>query len=187
MADKYQKPMNEFLVEMVAHHSLRVNPPEDVPYFLKIRHNDEDITDRFNLDKLVGDACKLTIGDPQVNNSYITASSAAQNVLALLNPSDKLEHAPGANGLLGGSPVRFHPGKVEVIPPEGLTIHDVEEINRKGLKYDGIEKIQDDGTVLFTKKTVTILQELLKINMESMKISEIEEMAKKLVSSYKKL
>lgn len=186
LADKIGVPMHNFFVEMIAHHSLRVNSPEDVPYFLRIRFKGEDITEKFNVHELVAEACKLTIGTSRVNNSSITASSATKNVLAILNPTKELEHAPGANGMLGGSPVRFHAKKVEVAPPEGMSLRDVEKINKEGLKFDGIERINDDGSVIFTNEAVR-LQQILKISWKRMRINEIEDMANDLISAYRRL
>jgi hypothetical protein len=58
-------------------------------------------------------------------------------------------------------------------------------INEEHQKYDGIEKIEDDGTVVHTEKAVKFMKETLGYDCSSVKIEENEEKAKELMYLYR--
>ncbi len=187
VANNLGVPANNLFINMVAHHSLRINPPEIVPFYLKIKLGDKDVTDRFDLHKLVGEATRTTTSTPEVSNAPLAASSAYANARNILFDTGNLKHAPGANGMIGGTPVRLDASGVEIILPEGLSMKDAEDINMKGLKFDGIERIADDGTVVFTEQTVRLLHDVLNLSWDKMKIKEAKEMSDALVRAYQRL
>ena len=67
------------------------------------------------------------------------------------------------------------------------TLEEVMKINEVGMKWSGIEKIEPDGTVIFTEEAVSFLENVLGVYREKMSVSEIEEMAKELALAYKAL
>lgn len=186
VADKIGAPMNNIFVTMVAHHAVRVYPAGDVPYYLKIRCFGEDITGKFDLNELISESNRLT-GIGVRDNAPMTAASIVKNVVAILNDSGLLTHAPGIDGIPGSVPVRLTSKGAEIMLPKDLSLEDVRKINEAGMRLDGIEKIEEDGTVFFTDQAIKLLREILHIDREKMRISETEEMAKELISAYKKL
>jgi hypothetical protein len=57
----------------------------------------------------------------------------------------------------------------------------------EGMKADGIEKIDEDGTVTFTEQAVMLLREILKIDRKRMHLDEAEKMSEELIESYNRL
>lgn len=96
-------------------------------------------------------------------------------------------HASGVKGLPGGFPVRLSSLGAEVCPPDGLNQEDIVRINTEGMKIEGVEKIENDGTVIFTKQEQRWIKEGLGLNWEKMSLSKIKEMAYELYSAYKRL
>lgn len=186
VADRVDVPMNNISITMVAHHSLRVSPPGDVPYYLRIRLSDKDITDKFDLNELITESNRIT-GIGARDNAPMTAASAVKNVIGILNNTGELGHAPGVGEMPGGVPVRITSKGAEMILPEDLTLEEARRINEEGMRMDGIERVENDGTVIFTEQAIRLLREILHLDWERMKLSEAEEMARELVSAYKKL
>jgi hypothetical protein len=61
------------------------------------------------------------------------------------------------------------------------------EINENGQKKDGIEKIEADGTVVFTDIACGVMKEFLDYDCKTFKIDESEERSKELLSRYDQL
>src|SRR5258708_3723317 len=110
-------------------------------------------------------------GDPGL---MMTATSAAILFRALLNDQGIIVHAPGPNGWPGGYPVRVNTKGVEVVLPPGLTREDALAINEAGLRLDGIEHIDEHGTVLFTEEAIATYQSILGYQCQSLPLSELE-------------
>lgn len=186
VAGRFNIPMNNISITMVAHHALRVNPPGIVPYYLRIRLLDKDISNKFDLNELIAESNRIT-GIGARNNAPMTAASAVKNVIRFLNDIGELSHAPGVGDMPGGVPVRITSKGAEMILPEDLTLEEARRINEEGMKMDGIERVENDGTVIFTEQAIRLLREILHLNWERMKLSEAGEMARELISAYKKL
>lgn len=60
-------------------------------------------------------------------------------------------HAPGVFGLPGGYPVCFVAGALELRLPNGLSLEEAVSFNRLAAKGEGIERIDEDGTVFYTE------------------------------------
>ena len=59
------------------------------------------------------------------------------------------------------------------------------QINEEAQKWDGIEKIEEDGTVVFTDIAYNTFKDLLGYDCKEMKIEETEERVKELDKRYK--
>ena len=108
-------------------------------------------------------------------------------IMGIWNDTGELCHAPGPNGLPGGYPVRAGADGVEVFLPEGITMEGAIRINEEGAKADGIERIEDDGTVVFSSDAANIMREVLGYDCRPMRPHESEERAKELSSAYNRL
>jgi len=186
VAERLSVPMSNISVSMVAHHAIRVYPAGEVPYYLRIRLFDRDITDKFNLNELIDASNKIT-GIGARDNAPMTAASAVKNAITILNDVGVLTHAPGVGDMPGGVPVRLSAKGAEVILPDGLTMDEARAINEQGMRKDGIERIEQDGTIVFTQQVVKLLREALGMNWEKMRVDEAERMAQELIAAYKKL
>jgi hypothetical protein len=153
-----------------------------VPFFLKILLGDQDITHKYDTQWLTSD-CMTSVYDrvaagKTIVFSYI-AASAVKNVMAILKDTNEFTHAPGPNGHIGGYPIRLSSKGAQIVLPKELTLEQATKINEEGTKFDGIEKIENDGTVVFTDKTYSIVKEL-GYDHRKLSFDEIEARAKEL-------
>ena len=74
----------------------------------------------------------------------------------------------------------------EVILPQELTLEQAIKINEDGEKFDGVEQIKDDGTIVYTDKSYSILKEL-GYDCKELPFDELESRSKELQVFYKKL
>jgi hypothetical protein len=144
---------------------------EPIPFFLKIMLGDEDITSKYDAKWLISEWDCMPMSNAGTYSS--TAASGVKNLLALLQDTNELTYAPSPNGLIGGYPVRIGIKGAEVVLPKELTIEQAIKINEEVEKFDGIERIEDDGTVVYTEKTYHIMKEL-GYHCEKLPFDEIE-------------
>lgn len=114
----------------------------------------------------------------------IVAASAVKNILHILNDTNELTYAPGPEGLPDGYPTRLSREGARIALPAELPRQEAIRINEESQKFDGIEKIRDDGTVVFTQKAVEIMHELLGYDCSQLKPEESETKAKELMAAY---
>jgi hypothetical protein len=188
VAEKYGVSMNSVLVYLVGHHYLchvlnSYRSPLDTPYYLKILVDYKDVTDQFDTDDLLVQA--NTYMPKGVKDHFLVAASAIKDAMHLLLDTNELTYAPGPMGLPGGYPVRLHSGKATVELPDDISLKEAVKINEESQKRDGIDKILEDGTVVFCEKTIRIMDELLGYHCEKMSLQETEERAKELLKAYK--
>lgn len=183
-------PRNNITVFMLAHHIHWVYPREagyrkGAPYYMKLMLGDKDITKEFDTDRLMYEAVKLY---PEgIAFTTVSASSTIKNLMALIFDAGILTHSPGPNGLPGGYPVRLSARGAEVILPEELSLEKAIQINEEAQRYDGVEGIEEDGTVIFADYAVKIMKEMLGFDCPVLKPSEIHERARELVELYQRL
>ena len=131
---------------------------EPIPFFLKILLGDLDITGKYDTKWLISERDCLPMSNAGTYSS--TAASGVKNVLAILGDTNELTYVPSPNGLIGGYPVRLGSNGAAVVLPEELTLEQAIIINQEVEKFDGIERIEDDGTVVYTEKTYRIMKKL---------------------------
>jgi len=108
--------------------------------------------------------------------------------MSILNDTNEFTHAPGPCGLPGGYPIRLGAKSAEVVLPEGLTLEEAIKINLESMRYEGVEEIKDDGTVVITDEGRAIAKELLELDYpKTVSFADIEGVAKELTGAYKKL
>lgn len=184
--------MRNLSVYMFGHHGL-ASSFLDAPFLIKIYAYDRDITDKFPLNEIrkrVKPFCKALMGSfeeipPQEN----IAASFSRNILAIYFDTNERVHAQGPAGYPGGYPVRlnYHEDP-EIILPEGISLEDAVEVNEDcGREGDGIEKIKENGTVVFTDKAVETYKKLLGYECKKLEIQESEKRAEELGARFKEL
>jgi len=191
VANKLKTATANIKVFMVAHHAFinnlaALHSTRGVPYFLKIVKGDRDVTDIFNLDDLLVQATRHIPSMDAPGIQYMTGCSGAKHVTALLRESGTFSHAPGPNGLPGGYPVIISSSGVRVALPDEISLEDAIRINEEAAKHDGIEKIEDDGSVILVKKSVEIMRTMLGYDLPVFRLEEMEEKAIELKTLYKK-
>jgi len=159
------------------------------PYFLKVLVGDKDVTSKFDADELILNS--LLMGSPPEWTSSINhpsiAASAVKNIKAVINDTNEFTHAPGPNGLPGGYPIRIGAGGIKIELPEGITLEEAIKINTDGIKYEGIEEIKDDGTIVLTDEAYGIQKKAFGFDRQEIRFADMEDIAKETLAVMKKL
>jgi len=140
-------PIPEITIYHIAEHVIgTMGPVTGIPYFLKIMIGDKDITDKYEAKSLLAETIfsGLPAGEAALIVRPTVASCAVRVIMAILNDTNELTHAPGPNGLIGGYPVRLSSKGADIILPRELTLEQAVKINEDAEKFDGIEKIKDE-------------------------------------------
>ncbi len=134
------------------------------PYYLRIFVNGKDVTQEIDPDQKLKregwDDIPQMPEDPIMLNT-LTAATVVKVIRAILQDTKEIVNTPGPNGLPGAYPVRLGRELVEVVLPDDITLEEAIKINEEGNRFDGIEKIEDDGTIVITDKTHEVMRRLL--------------------------
>lgn len=172
--------MQEVTVYFVCQHFLSYFAPRfghtgGAPYYLKAIVNGDDVTGRLDIDAVFGELSGRFRRVGGRDGQILTASSGAATTLAMANDTRKFMHAPGPNGLPGGYPVRVDADGGKVVLPSDITLEEAVEINEQCARFDGIERIDDDGTIHFVGKNMRVMKDMLGYYAKSMELDETEE------------
>jgi hypothetical protein len=189
VAEKLRIPENDVTTYLVMHHShvaqFMTSGTSGTPYYIKIMAGDRDTTSQFDVDKLILNGIKDWL--PGRHTHPMTASAAVKTVYHLLFDTEELCFAPGPNGEVGGYPVRLSQSGARIVLPDGITLDKARKINQNAQKKDGIDKIEADGTVIFTDAAHAVMKEFLDYDCKTLKIEDSEERSRELLFRYEKL
>ena len=91
------------------------------------------------------------VGGPGLN--HLAAATALTILQGFLDRDGVLDtHAPGVLGLPGGYPVRIRDGAISLRLPTGVTSEDAVAFNQLAGRGEGIEAIDESGTVHYTEQ-----------------------------------
>jgi malate/lactate dehydrogenase len=192
IAREMRVPVRNVTIYGVGHHGSYYTEKLGGPYWLKILVGGEDVSDRFP-NELVTKLYQA--GSWAVTSQYKgplvdqmrTASSFLKHVLAIYNDTGEVHSCvTGPNGLPGGYPARLSAEGAEVVLP-GLSLDEAIKINESGGRIDGIEKVKDDGTVVFIEENVELMRDVVGYECEELKVSDAEERARELNVKLRKL
>ena len=152
---------------MVIHHCMCMQlfqegscPPE-IPYYFKIEEDGKDITGDFDIaEDLWAKIPEFMPVNSGVHQEFV-AATAIQVIKGLLFDTGYLVHAPGAEGLPGGCPVRVDASGAKVVIPQDLSREEFLNILYKSNYLEGFEKTQADGTATATPHTIKFVEETL--------------------------
>jgi hypothetical protein len=151
-AQRLGAPLAAVHVTLVAHHALEPSVfggqrDDAPPYFLRVFHEEVDVTDSIEGPDILFAPCPLPAG-PGIG--FLTAGSTIRLVRALFGQTRTFLHAPSPAGLPGGYPIVATTGQIELAPIPGLEPDDAILINERSHPFDGVQRIEADGTVVFT-------------------------------------
>lgn len=174
-------------VVLVAHHALEAAafgglPDQVPPYFLRVYSGREDITATVNAPALLLADCPLPSSPAR---SFLTAGSMVRLVRSLLSDEETLMHAPSPHGLPGGYPVIVRRGSVECAPIDGLSPAEAIAINERSHAFDGIERIDPDGTAIFCEEDSAILLHTLGYDCDRLAPDDAESSARELIARFR--
>ena len=190
IALKLDKSLEDVEIRLFAHHYVshrlsHLGNAGGAPFHLTALVNGENLTKFLDLNT-VFDLLTTTfkrLGG--LDGMLITAASATTLINAMANNTGKIIiHAPAPNGLPGGYPVRVNAQGGEVILPDDLTLDKAIRLNEEGQRFDGIDKIEEDGTVYFTDKEMNIMKYMLGYECRKMTLLESEDIANTLRIKY---
>ena len=127
------------------------------PHFLRVAHAGRDVTREVDAEALLRAPYPLAWG-PVMH--FLTAGSTVRLVGALASATPVRLHAPGPAGLPGGYPVLASRAGVTLAPVAGLTRDEAVAINERSHVFDGIARIEADGTAVLTDETAAALREI---------------------------
>lgn len=178
--------VDELQVTLVAHHALEpfvFGKPvgEPPPYFLRIEHDGRDVTEKIRASELL--LAPYDLPDGPLTH-FLTAGSALRLLRALNGAGDTFIHAPAPNGLPGGYPVLANREGVRPAPIPGLSLDEAIAINTRSHRFDGIERIEGDGTAVFVGERAEILKEELGYDCQRLPVDESDERAAELIARF---
>jgi len=191
IAYRLQRPMKDvtvffFAQHYVSHYLPRFGTAGGAPYYLKAMVDGEDVTNEVNMEEVFADIPIRFRRSGGRDGQILTASSAVGITLAVADDTGDFMHAPGPSGLPGGYPVQVDRNGGRVVLPKGLTIEEAVRINEEGQRYDGIDKIDEDGTVTYAEKSAEIMKKMVGYDCKVMKLEETEEQSKELGQKFMK-
>lgn len=167
------------LVRVIAHHSqllgaMQAREPADRDARCHVYVGEEGRPD----DGLAYQAPPLA---PSIRYNQVTAAAAAPVLEALLPASAPLRWStPAPAGLPGGYPVRIAGGSVGLDLPPGITQDQAVAFNEQKARADGVERIDEDGTVYFTAASQDAVADLDPLLAAPLPVGDIEARAARL-------
>lgn len=114
----------------------------------------------------------------------LTAASAVRVLTAMATDSGLSAHAPAPGGLPGGYPVRVGRDGGALDLDDVITTEQAVAINEECQRADGIERIDDDGTVTFTEPEMAVMTNLLGYACRTMTLEDAAGWAEELGGKY---
>jgi hypothetical protein len=192
LARDMKVPYSSVKIFGVGHHGSFYTKRMDAPFWVKILVNGEDVTGRYPNKKLrdmyaeAGYAASAQYVGVLVDQMR-TAASFLKNTLAVYyNTKQEMECVPGPNGLPGAYPCRLGENGAEVFVPD-IGVDEAVKINQEGGQFDGIERIKDDGTVVFRDENVEYMREVVGYECKELNPKDSEERAAELNRLLKQL
>lgn len=118
------------------------------------------------------------------DGQVLTASSAAKVIQALTSDKPVSTHAPAPHGHPGGYPVKINERQVETDLAPSITLDEAIKLNERCQLADGIENIDQDGTVTFAEREMAIMNKLFKYQCRQMKLEDAAGRAEELGRKY---
>jgi hypothetical protein len=116
----------------------------------------------------------------------VVASSVCRIIMGVLFDTKELGHSPGPNNLSRGYPIKLSAKGVEVFLPEDLPLEEAIKINNEAQVFDGVESVEEDGTVMITDQSAAIFKKLLDFDCKSHTVQGCEAKARELDEKFKR-
>jgi len=191
-ARQLKQPLDSVKVTLVYHHALhrfvlgraainQAGSGELPPFFLRVEHRGRDVTESVLSEQLLFSTFAIPPGPV---SHFLTAASTMGLVKALHRKEPSFLHAPGPEGLPGGYPIHACREGVRLAPIEGLSQEEAVQINQACQPFDGIECIEEDGSVVFSEEPVRVMHEELGYECRKLHPDEAEDRALELIRRF---
>lgn len=186
-SERLETSLDAIDVVLVAHHALEAAvfgvPSEAIPpYYLRVYYEGRNVTEQVNAPELLFRTYPLTEGPA---SCFLTAGSTVKLIRALLGDTETYVHAPAPHGLPGGYPLIAHSGDIQPAPIEDLSLEEAIDINERSHRFDGIERVESDGTVVFCPEDIEVLRRTLGYDCPRLKPTESEWRAEELMARFR--
>ena len=177
-------------VTLVAHHALEefafraqesTRAVQLPPYLMQLKLDGNDVTTSVDCDELILSSCSL---GPARDTRFLTANTAVHMIQALGDEVPTRLHVPGPHGMPGGYPVVASNSGVELALGEFSEAQAV-AVNEASHRFDGIETIETDGTVVINPERAEILREQIGYHAERITIGDVEAQAVELTERFR--
>ncbi len=139
------------LIRLISHHHqvydvMEAKTPNDPSEYCRVYLGE----DGQRADELAYQGYPIT---PGIDFNIITAAAALPVILALLPGAEPIRFSvPAPKALPGGYPVVIRDGYVELDLPENADLQEAVDFQWQIARHDGVEKVTEEGTVLFSDK-----------------------------------
>jgi hypothetical protein len=173
-----------YLAHYVSHYIPRFGSAGGSPYIMKVMI-DGKMRDDLDHEKIFSALPKSRRRSGGLAGQILTASSAAAIVRAVATDTQELLHSPGIEGMPGGYAARIGENGARIVIPEGMTREEAIKVNKDGNRYDGIEEIREDGTVIYTDEEMAIMKEMIGYECKQMTLDESEERSEEIKRKFR--
>ena len=182
VSDRLQISVRDVDVRVCAHHFVsyrlsRLGHANGAPVFFQASANGRDVTDALDSSEIFSSVAGRYRRTGGVEGQPMTASSAVAVLEALASPERALVHAPGPSGLPGGYPVWLSESELTISLPEFVSLEEVVAVNEQGQVFDGIERIESDGTVRFAEAQMGVMKEMFGYECKELVLDDVHEAA----------
>ncbi len=171
-------------VSLVGSHALLTYGPV-VPHHFQLLLDGTNITEQVDLQTALSTWPEAIRWHDDVPNSLF-AGSAVKNALALVGDEPLLTHVTAPMGRPGGYPALVGSGRIELRLPATLDEQAAIAINDRAARFDGIERIESDGTVVYTAETRAAM-ESLGYRCEAVEFDDLSQRCDQLRNLYRRL
>lgn len=158
-----------------------------VPWTLMVAASGRDVTADLDTPALLKDVPDVARLPQGVAATPLVAASACRVILGLLDEALMRTHAPGPLGHPGGYPVVISRGGVRLALPPDLPLEGAVAINEAGQRAEGAERVEPDGTVVFTETAYTLMKEVVGFECRQLAIPDVDAVARELAAKLKEL
>lgn len=183
-AERLSVPIPDITVHLVAHHALEPfafeGSTEPVPpHYLRVHIGGRDVTGEAGGEQLLRTPYNITGG---AATNFLTAGSITRLIRALCSDNATLLHAPSPGGLPGGYPVMVRCGQIRVADLEALSLDEAIILNEASHRWDGIDRIESDGTAVFCPEDAALLRDVLGYDAPRLRPDEADDRAHELMA-----
>jgi hypothetical protein len=177
---------------LVAHHFHAYNilvhgTTKDVPFYARVLLDGDDVTQSLDLASMVATVPDLARIPAAAGATWIVAASAVRTLIALLDRSGEVVHAPGPLGLVGGYPIAMTPSGPKLALPADISETEAVALNWGGQRAEGIESIEADGTIVLTDVARDTLKDVFDFTCSRYPLADCHEIARELAERLRRL
>jgi hypothetical protein len=119
---------------------------------------------------------------PTIRYNAVTAAAALPVLAALLPGAAPLRWStPSPDGLPGGYPVRIEAGRIAIDLPDGAGLSDQVAFCQRIGRGDGVERVDDDGTVHFTAEAAAAVRDVAPDLAEPLPLADVDRRAARIL------